>query len=145
MFIIRVKIFSELGKSLEITNSNWLLVTAEVFPSSLIFSAGIMKTILSSETSILKRTTRYHIPENGILETKAVTYFQSTSLMLQENTQFCLFPTIGLIFTGTELIISRNFIISIDLIAKKCVRDAENKGTPFDPGCHSVNARVDMR
>jgi hypothetical protein len=42
-----------------------LLVTANVFPSSLIL-ALIMKTLRSSETSVLTRATRRNIPEEGI-------------------------------------------------------------------------------
>jgi hypothetical protein len=44
-----------------------LLVTANVVPSSLILFALIMDAAHSSETSVLTRATRRHIPENGIL------------------------------------------------------------------------------
>jgi hypothetical protein len=44
-----------------------LLVTASVVPSSLIFVTLLMEAIRFSETSIITRTTLYHIPEDGIL------------------------------------------------------------------------------
>jgi hypothetical protein len=43
-----------------------LLVTANV-PSSLILPILIMKAIGSSETPVLTRATRCHIPEDGVL------------------------------------------------------------------------------
>jgi hypothetical protein len=43
-----------------------LLVTANV-PSSLILFAIMMEAVRSSETSVLTRATRRHIPEGGIL------------------------------------------------------------------------------
>jgi hypothetical protein len=44
-----------------------LLVTANVFPSSRILFTLIMEAILSSETSVLTRSTRRYILEDGIL------------------------------------------------------------------------------
>jgi hypothetical protein len=44
-----------------------LLVTANVVPSLLILFALMMETAHSSETSILTRATRRHIPADGIL------------------------------------------------------------------------------
>jgi hypothetical protein len=42
-------------------------VTANVVPSSLVLFALMNKAIHSSETSVLTRTTRHHIPEADIL------------------------------------------------------------------------------
>jgi hypothetical protein len=44
-----------------------LLVTAYVLPGSLILSTLRMEVIISSETSVIKRTTGRHSPEDGIL------------------------------------------------------------------------------
>jgi hypothetical protein len=43
-----------------------LLVTANVLPRSLILSTLMMQAIHPSETSVLTRATRHHIPEDGI-------------------------------------------------------------------------------
>jgi hypothetical protein len=45
-----------------------LLVTANVFPSSLILFTLMMEAMRFSETSDLKRSTRRNIPEDGIAE-----------------------------------------------------------------------------
>jgi hypothetical protein len=42
-------------------------VTANVVPRSLIVSILMMEAVLSSETLVLRRATRHHISENGIL------------------------------------------------------------------------------
>jgi hypothetical protein len=44
-----------------------LVVTTNVVPSSLILFTLMMETIRSSEMPVLKRGTRHHIAENGIL------------------------------------------------------------------------------
>jgi hypothetical protein len=77
--IIRVERVSEPGKTLAITSKPKdaakkyfaacfsVLVIANVVPSMLILSTLMMVAILSSESSVLRRTTRHHIPVGGIL------------------------------------------------------------------------------
>jgi hypothetical protein len=69
--VIKVKRISELGTTLAvISNRNsvlQLLVTANVVPTSLILFTLKTEEILSSETSVLARTTRRKIPDDGIL------------------------------------------------------------------------------
>jgi hypothetical protein len=43
-----------------------LFVTASVVPNSPIFVTPMMEALSSSETSVLKRAARRHIPEDGI-------------------------------------------------------------------------------
>jgi hypothetical protein len=57
-----------------------LLVTANVVPSSPIFVALLMEAIRSSESPVLKKATRHHIPEDGILQSKA-TFWSTDSIM----------------------------------------------------------------
>jgi hypothetical protein len=50
------------------TSGLQLLVSGNFVPSSLILSTQIMEAIRSSEISDLTRATRYHIPQEGILQ-----------------------------------------------------------------------------
>jgi hypothetical protein len=45
----------------------WLLVTANVVPSSPILVTLMMEAMHSSKTSVLSRATQHNIPEDGIL------------------------------------------------------------------------------
>jgi hypothetical protein len=51
------------------------LGTANVVPSSPILVILMMEAILSSGTSVLTRSTRHHIPEDGILQNKGYRQF----------------------------------------------------------------------
>jgi hypothetical protein len=64
---IRVTRNGELGTTLAVTSSvRRLLVTASVVPSSP-FLVTLMEALEPSETSVLTRSTRRYIPEDGIV------------------------------------------------------------------------------
>jgi hypothetical protein len=65
--IIMVTKFRELGTKLRVTSSPSLLATANVGCSLPILATLILEAIYSSETSVLTRGRRRHIPEHGIL------------------------------------------------------------------------------
>jgi hypothetical protein len=52
----------------EISQLLQFLVTANVIPSSSILVTVMMEAIRSSETSVLTRATRRHVPEDGFLQ-----------------------------------------------------------------------------
>jgi hypothetical protein len=53
------------------------LVTANLVPSSPILVTLMMEVIRPSETSVLTRTTRRHIPEDGIIHSLCHDNFKS--------------------------------------------------------------------
>jgi hypothetical protein len=67
--IIRVERINELGKHLGATLLEFrqTLVRADVVLSSLILSTLMVDAVISSETPVLTRATRRHIPEDGDL------------------------------------------------------------------------------
>jgi hypothetical protein len=92
-YILMVKIINDLGTTIAVTSNCstlrrinqililrsvlQLLVTAIVVPSSLIIFALKIAAIRSSETSILTRATRHHIPEDDILHSHRRENFKS--------------------------------------------------------------------
>jgi hypothetical protein len=76
-FFIKETRIDELGTTLAVTsNLNtllWLLVTANVVPSSLILATLMLEETYSSETSVLTRTTRRNIPEDCVFQFCALT------------------------------------------------------------------------
>jgi hypothetical protein len=76
--IIRVKIFDEVGITDLFPSVLRFLVTANVVLSSPILVILMMEVIKSSGTLVLKRATRRHIPEDGILHSHRREYFKSS-------------------------------------------------------------------
>jgi hypothetical protein len=68
---IRATRKGELGTTLALTSNrrtlHWLLVTANVVPSSQILVTLMMEALRSSKSSVLRTATWRHIPEDGIL------------------------------------------------------------------------------
>jgi hypothetical protein len=65
-YVFRVEKISELRTALAIASNN-LLVAASVVSNALILSTLKMEAICCSESSVPRRLTRHHIPEDGIL------------------------------------------------------------------------------
>jgi hypothetical protein len=71
---IRVNRIRELGTTLAVTS---YVVTVNVVPSSLVLDTLMMQAIRSSETSVLTRAIRRHIPEDGMFHSHRRETFKS--------------------------------------------------------------------
>jgi hypothetical protein len=93
------------------------LFAANVVPSSLILSTLMIKAICFSETSILTRVTRRHIPENGILlftedisnPQNNLKKFKTTNLNVTLGTRFKTFVC-ALLITAFCVLTPRSFV-----------------------------------
>jgi hypothetical protein len=89
--IIRVARIGELGTTLAVTSARCtLLVTANVFPTSLILVTLILKALRSSEKLVLTRSTRYNIPEHAGLHSHRRENLKS--YIVQKDILYCSFP-----------------------------------------------------
>jgi hypothetical protein len=86
----------------DVSEERELPVTTNAVPSSLIGFTLIMKTIRSSETSVLIRTTWYHFSEDGILHRHRRENLKSyiAQICLDHSDDLCLvIRTVFLVFS----------------------------------------------